>query len=257
MANFTDPIKAAFGRYLGGFYAQVIGDTPAVAEFAQRGFSRSAVWAPGRMVDQVEEMLAAWRKNDTELHAKPNPYLPVMIAAMSNDFTPAPTEYVRPLADAAYVRLPGDQKGRVFKLRVAVAAVKTQVAICAQDPGSAKSIAMQLDLWCKESRNRRFYARFPLAGFDEPWPVTLEMPELMAVPTPQDVKNLTVLTVDIDMHATVPMLMHPAQGAADADGKGTGTEADPDGYLVVTEAQGFGHEGTPADTTPRTWVVSE
>jgi len=257
VANFTDPLKAAFGRYLGAFYEQMIGDTPAVAEFARRGFAKSAVWAPGRMVDQVEDMLATWRKNDTEGQPKPNPYLPVMIAAMSNDFTPAPTEYARPLADDAWVRLPADPKARVFKLRVVVATIKTQVAICAPDPASAKSIAMQLDLWCKRTANRRFYARFPLAGFNEPWPVTLELPELMAVPTPMDVKNLIVLTVDIDMHATVPMLMHPAQGAADADRKGAGTEADPDGYLVVTEAHGFGHEGTQDDTTPRTWEVSE
>ena len=257
MANFTDPIKAAFGRYLQRFYAQMVGDTPAVAEFARRGFSRAAVWAPGRMVDQVEDMLAAWRKNDTELHPKPNPYLPIMIAAMSNDFTPAPTDYVRPLADEAFVQLPNDPKARVFKLRVVVANVKTQVAIAAPDPGSAKSIAMQLDLWCKALSNRRFYSRFPLAGFDEPWPVALELPELLAVPTPQEVKNLTLLTVDIDMHATVPMLMHPAHGAADADGKGLGTEDDPDGYLVVTEAHGSGYEGTWADAAPRTWQVRE
>ena len=57
MANFTTPIRVAFGRYLQGFHRMLIADTPALAEYAARPFAKAAVWAPGRMVDQVDDMM--------------------------------------------------------------------------------------------------------------------------------------------------------------------------------------------------------
>lgn len=253
MANFTDPIKAAFGRYLQGFYSQLVADTPALAEFAARGFAKSAVWAPGRMVDQVEEMLASWRKNDTAQAARPTPYLPVMIAAMAKDYVPAPPDYSRGLADPIDVMLPNDPLGRVFKMRAVVADVRTQVAIAAPEDSTARSIAMQLQLYASALPNRRFYASYPLAGLDENWPVVLELPDLQAINSPTEVKNLTLLTADIQMRATVPLLSYP-KGAEPSDGQGAGTADDPHGYLVVVRADGTNapNAGAPA---PTTWTV--
>ena len=58
----------------------------------------------------------------------------------------------------------------------------------------------------------------------------------MSIATPNDQKNLTVLAADFNLRATVPLLMYPKAGELDADGQGTGTYDDPDGYLVVTQA---------------------
>lgn len=237
MANFTDPIKAAFGRYLQSFYGQLVADTPALAEYAARGFAKSAVWAPGRMVDQVEDMLASWRKNDTAGAARATPYLPVMIVAMAKDYVPAPSDYARPLADAVDVMIPGDAKQRVFRMRAVTADIRCQVAICAPEESTARSIAMQLSLFAQSLENRRFNALYRLVGLDEGWPVVLELPDLQAISNPSEVKNLTVLTVDIQMRATVPLLTAPA-GAAPNDGKGSGSLDDPSGYLVVKRADG-------------------
>lgn len=251
MANFTDPIKAAFGRYLGRFYSDyLVADTPALAEFRARGFSRSAVWAPGRMVDQVEEMLASWRKNDNEGSEQPHPYLPVMIAAMAKDYTPAPADFGRPMFNPVDVIIPSDVKRRVFKMRSVVADIRTQVAICAPEDPSARSIAMQLQMFAGATENRRFYSSYRLAGLDEFWPVVLETPDIQAIDAKvAEVKNLTILTVEFQLRATVPMLTAPASGG---DGKGSGTADDPDGYLVVAEATGTNAD-RPSYAHAETW----
>jgi hypothetical protein len=238
MENFTDPIKIGFGQYLHRFHQGLVAATPALSEYVARPFSKAAVWAPGRMIDQVEEMLGSWRKNDNGGEPQPRPYLPVMIAAMSKDYMPAPPEFSRVVPDDTYITLPEDTKGRVFKLRMVVADVRTQVAIIAQEEPTARAIALQLDLFCKSTENRRFYAPFTLAGMKEGWPVTLEMPELQAIANPQaDTKNMTILTVDIQMRATVPLLRSPGPGEPN-DGKGEGTLQDPHGYPVVLTVDG-------------------
>lgn len=254
MANFTTPVKEAFGRYLERFYEQLVADTPAMAEYTARGFSRCAVWAPGRMIDQVEEMLAAWRKNDTAQADRATPYLPVMIAAMAKDYMPAPPEFSRQMADPVMVTLPNDPKGRVFSMRAVVSEIRTQVAICAPEEATARSIAMQLQLFSSAMGNRRFYANYLLAGFNEPWPVVFEMPEIMAINVQNDQKNLTIQTVDFTMRATVPLLKAPKLTDPDSDNQGTNDGTDPDGYLTVQQAD---IKAYPAviGSTPEAWTV--
>lgn len=255
MANFTTPVKEAFGRYLERFYVQLVADTPAMSEFTARGFSKSAVWAPGRMVDQVEEMLESWRKNDTSQAARATPYLPIIIAAMAKDYMPAPPDFSRQLADPVFVTIPGDTKNRVFSMRAVVCEIRTQVAICAPEEATARSLAMQLQLFCSAMGNRRFYANYLLAGFNEPWPVVFEMPEIMAVNAPNEQKNLTILTVDFTMRATVPLLKHPKLTDADSDNKGTHEVTDPDGYLTSMQADISSYPDYTTGATPESWTV--
>lgn len=254
MANFTTPIKEAFGRYLERFYGDLVTDTPAMTEFAARGFSKSAVWAPGRMIDQVEEMLAAWRKNDTSQANRATPYLPVMITAMSKDYIPAPPDFSRQLADPIFVTIPADTKNRVFSMRAVVCEIRAQVVICAPEEATARSLAMQLQLFSSAFGNRRFYANYVLAGFSEPWPVVFEIPELMAVNAPNDQKNLTILTVDFTMRATVPLLKHPKLTDSDSDDQGTEEVVDPDGYLTVAQVDIKAYPDSLI-ATPEEWSV--
>lgn len=254
---FTDPVKAGLGRYLERFHAQLLADTPAMREFAARPFAKACAWAPGRMIDQATDMLEAWRKNDTAQAAQGTPLLPVMLVAVSKDFMPAPPDFTRGMSDAYLpVMIPSDVKNRVFYMRAVVADIRTQVAIFAPEEGTARSIAMQLHLFASALPNRRFNATYSLSGVDDQWPVVLELPDLNAVATPTEVKNLTILTVDIQLRATIPMLVRPS--VTDADGKGTGTEADPDGFLVVAEAHGTAWPGPVGVGTPENeWVVPE
>lgn len=235
MANFTNPIQVGFGQWLSRCRQQLVADTPALAEFVARDFAKAAVWAPGRMIDQVESMLDSWRKNDTAGAARATPFQPVLIAAIAKDYTPAPPEFSRQLANPLYVRIPGDAKERVFRMRVVVAEIRAQVAILAYEPNTARSIAMQMHLFAEAAGNQRFYADYPLIGMSSKWPVVFETPDLMAAAVANEQKNLTALTVDFSLRASVPLLQHPNDGAADADGLGTGTANDPDGYLTVSE----------------------
>lgn len=253
MSNFTQPIKEAFGRYLQRFHGEIVGDTQFVSEFAARDFAKCAVWAPARMIDQVEEMLASWRKNDTSGAAKPTPYLPVMIAAMSKDYMPVTPDYSRQLADPVFVTIPGDAKSRVFSMRAVVSEVRVQVAIAGPDEATCKSLAMQLQLFTTAMGNRRFYSIYKLAGFDGQWPVSLETPDLAGINTANDVKNLTVLAVDFTLRATIPLLKHPKATDSVADGKGTNELDDPSGYLTVANVEGKAYPGSltaaPVDWT--------
>ena len=253
---FTDPVKEALGRYLERFHRQLIADTPAMREFVARPFAKACVWAPGRMIDQASDMLEAWRKNDTSQAARGSPLLPVMVVAMSKDFMPAPPDFTRGFSDDFLpVMIPGDALNRVFGMRAVVADIRTQVAIFAPEEGTARSIAMQLHLFASALPNRRFNASYRLSGVDDVWPVVLELPDLNAVASPTEVKNLTILTVDIQLRATIPMLMSPRAGEP-SDGKGDGTSASPDGYLVVNEAHGRSWSGAIEVGEPATeWSV--
>lgn len=243
MANFTVPIKVAFGRYLHGFHRMLIADTPALAEYAARPFARAAVWAPGRMADQVDDMIGTWRKNDTSGRPRATPYLPIMIASCSKDYLPATGDWTRQAADPVDVVIPGDPKQRVFKMRVAFSEVRIQLAIAAPEGDTARSLAMQLQLYSSALERRRIYAEFPLAGVNTMWPFVWKEPALNAISQPQDVKNLTVLTADFNGIASVPMLTYPKPTDIEWDLQGTGTYADPDGYLVVQQAQIVGFLG--------------
>lgn len=252
MENFIDPIKVGFGHYLQRFHKGLFPVTAGLQEFSAREFSKSAVWAPGRMIDQVESMLESWRKNDNADSSQPRPYLPVMIAAMSKDFLPAPPEFTRVVPDDMYVMLPDDPKERIFKLRMASVDVRIQVAIMAQEGPTAYAIALQLDLFAKASENRTFFAPFKLAGFSEAWPMTLEMPELQGISTPVgDTKNLSINTVDIQARGVIPLLRGPGPGEKH-DGKGAGTEDDPHGYPATIEARGTNGPSS-AYAHPETW----
>jgi hypothetical protein len=242
VSNFTDPIKVAFGAYMYDWFSNaLVGDTRAVAEFLRRPFGEAVVWAPGRMIDSAEEMLDAYRKNDTSQATQPKTRLPAIICAMDKSFIPAPPEYGRGLGDAIDVTIPDDSLERVFRMRAAVADVRTQIAIFAADEPTAKSLAMQLHLFMSAIGNRVFYSTYKLAGIDDAWPCQLELPDLMAMAQPTDVKNMTVLVIDVQARCVVPFLKAPTASEAN-DGQGSGNTDDPfapnynpSGYLTVAE----------------------
>ena len=64
LIGLLTPHKEALGRWLVDFHAKFQPDTPQNAEWAQRESQKAMAWAPARMVDQVEEMLSTWKRND-------------------------------------------------------------------------------------------------------------------------------------------------------------------------------------------------
>lgn len=254
--SLTLPIEAAFGRYLQAFHAQLIADTPTLAEFAARPFAKASAWVPGRMVDQVEDMLQAWRGDNTSGEARATPFLPMLLVAAARDYIPMSADTGRQAAEPLYCMIPDDPKGRIFTIRAAQCELRTQVAVCAADKPTAKSIALQLQMWCSRMSNRRFPAVYRLAGMDQQWPVQLETPEVMGVVVPSEARNLTVLTVDFNLRASIPLLGRPVEGSAESDGKGTDPINDPSGYAVdLAHVVLVSKPGAPAVTGHTTAVI--
>lgn len=235
------PLRIALGEFVGRFHRQLQADTPALVEFRDREFRRAALYAPSRMIDQIESMLTAWRTNDSGTGTSGADSLPVLVVAIGADYSPVPADAGgRPVADPVEVIIPSDPKRRVFELRAVQADVRAQIAICAADPMTAQSLAMQLHLFLSETPNRYFRAKYMLAGMIESWPVQIESPDIIAVRTPTGAGNITILAADLQLRATIPLLRAPRMSDADADGQGTDDLMDPSGYAHLVRVEGQG-----------------
>ncbi|MDF0605395.1 hypothetical protein HZU77_006990 [Neisseriaceae bacterium TC5R-5] len=205
------PIKTAFGEYLGGFYRTIVPTTTSLRAYVQRGLATSIIWAPARMIDSAEDMLASWQRNGTETndHATHPAPLPVMLVAMAKDHTPTGAEFTRQISDAVDVTLPTDPQNRLFGLRTLAGDLRAQVAIFAHDEPSAHSLAAQLLAYLGGTNQRRFSARYPFAGEVTNWPVQIESPAIPAMSIQTESRNLTILAIDITLKVTVPLFDHP------------------------------------------------
>ncbi len=230
-------VKKSFGEYMGAFYTSLYPTTKGMHEFVERGLSKSIIWAPSRMIDAVEDMLSSWQKNNTDGTSTHPADLPVIIAAMAADYTPTSRDYTRQVSEQAVVIFPGDDKERAFKAQVIAGDIRTQIAVFAHDEPTARSIVSQFALYIDNMANRRFYANHVFAGQDLKWPVQLETPEIFGQKISTDIKNLTIIALDITLKASIPLFDAPKEGEPN-DGKGiVGDVDDPAGYPLVVDVE--------------------
>jgi len=227
-----EPVKAGLGVFLQRFYVGLVPTTTGMHRFAARGFPNCVAWAPTRMIDKAEEMLAAWHKNDTDQAATRPPQLPAILVAIAKDYTPVSRSFGAQIADPIDVFIPGDPKHRYFEMRLVQGEVRAQVAIFAHDEPTAKSLAAQFLLFLDSSSNRGFKAVFPFAGVDNEFPVQVETPDSPAMNVDTGSKNMTVLVIDLTLICSIPLFQAPAEGEPN-DGKGVPGTDDPAGYPLV------------------------
>ncbi|MER2514268.1 MAG: hypothetical protein ABTQ25_17945 [Nitrosomonas ureae] len=229
------PVKKAFGVYMGKYYAGIVPTTKSLHEFIARGLPKSVVWAPSRMVDAVEDMLAAWQREDDD-NTPTNPVdMPVIIIAVAEDYVPSGRDYTRQISEEAFFTFPDDAKERAFKLQAVAGDIRAQIVFAAHDEPTAKSLASQFLLFIDSAPNRRFDAQYTFAGFVDMWPVQIESTDSPAMAIKTDAKNLTVLAVDLTLKVSTPLFKAPAENEPN-DGKGTpGDPLDPSGYPVVDQ----------------------
>lgn len=226
------PVKAGFGEFMGRYYASIVPNTGPLQGYVRRGLAKSIAWAPGRMVDAVEEMLSLYMRSDIN-NAKTKPAeMPAIIVAMAKDYMPTGRDYTRQVADKMMVVIPSDPKERVFGLRAAAGDIRVQIAVFATDEPSARSLAAQFLLFLDATPNRRFTATYSFAGQNMDWPVQIEAPDIPAQAIATEAKNLTVLAIDVTVHAEMPLFDAPAAGQPN-DGKGEPGTDDPAGYPVT------------------------
>jgi hypothetical protein len=231
--SFRTPLEVAFGGYMGRFYDSLVADTPSMAEYVARGLAQSISWVPGRMIDSVEEMLVEWRKNDNSGRPGASSFLPVMLIAMSKDFTTSMADWGSSVGTPVEVMNPDDPHGRMFKLRQSMNEYRIQVVIIAAEVHTAHSLAMQLHLWANGPHGRRFKHTHMHAGVAHEFPAVLEQIDLGAMDTKMEQKNITILTADINLRAAIPLFSAPKAGEAN-DGKPA-----PAGYPVTLGVDAF------------------
>lgn len=226
-----EPVKIAFGEYMQGFYDELVATTPALKEFQKRGFAYCFVYAPSRMVDQANEMLESWQKNDSSGKATTPAKLPVVIASFAKDYTPTGRDYTYQIADSVEIMLTTDAKERYFEVKTVAGDLRVQLAICASDEATAKSIAAQLLLYVDSPVRRGFDAKYTFAKNDVYFPCQIDAPDSPASNVDTGNKNITILAIDFNLHCTVPIYEAPGEDEPN-DGKGSGPD-DPSGFPLV------------------------
>lgn len=238
-----EPVKVGLGDFLQGFYAELVATTPALKEFKQRGFPYCFAFAPSRMVDQANDMLATWQKNDTTGKSTTPAKLPAVIVAVAKDYTPTGRDFSYQVADPIEVTIPNDPLNRYFEIKTVVGDIRVQLAICASDEASAKSIAAQLLLYVDSPSRRGFDAKYTFAKNDVYFPCQIESPDSPASSIETGNHNITMLTIDFNLHCTVPIYSAPLEGdpndgstAQDNEGNPLPYDpANPSGYPLVQE----------------------
>lgn len=229
-----EPLKVGVGEYLTGFYGTLVATTHPMQEYVQRGVAKSIAWAPSRMVDAAEDMLAAWQRNDTDSATTRPAKLPVILVAMDQSYTPTGREFARQIADSVKVIMPGDAKQRLFGLRTVFGDIRTQLVFAAADEPTARSLAAQFMNYIDAVPNRRIGYSTSFAGVSEDWVATIESPDIPVAAVRTGMKNVVMLAVDITLKAQIPLYDAPKAGEPN-DGKGVPGTADPAGYPVVIE----------------------
>lgn len=227
--SLRTPLEIGLGRYMGRYYASLVADTRAMSEYVARGLEHSIAWVPGRMIDKVEAMIKEYRKNQNEPGPGLSSALPIVLIALSKDFTPAPADWGVAVGSPIDVRKPDDSNERAYKLRLSVNEYRAQVVFISPEVHSAHSLSMQFHMFANGDGGRRFTHVHEFAGMEHEFPAMLETIDLGAVSPPDDVPNLTILIADINIRATIPLFQAP-KGGEPNDGKPA-----PAGYPVVVE----------------------
>ncbi len=222
------PIKAAYGAYIGRWHAGLLGDTKSTREFAARPLGRAAMFVPGRMIDQAEDMLESYRKNENTTEPGKNTILPIAMVAMAKDAMPVMGDIGQQIADRIMVCLTDEPDASVYGYRQGYYEWRTQIVIAAADEPSAHSLAAQFTLFVAVKGNRRFLSAYEWGEYTVHMPVTIETPDVTFMAVQNDAKNLTILAADVTLRALVPFLDAPKEGEPN-----DGSSHNPPGYPVM------------------------
>jgi hypothetical protein len=229
-----EPVKIGFGGFMTEFYNSLVPTTKPMTEYLARGVGKSIAWAPSRMIDAAEEMLASWQRNDTDSAPTQPAKLPAIIVAMAKDYIPTGRDYTRQVTDSEWMIMPDDAKERAFGLRAIAGDIRVQIAFFAADEPTAKSLAAQFCLFLDRIHNRSFNSVYTFAGINSDWPVQIESPDSPVSNAQSQSKNVTILVADLTLKAEIPLFDAPKVGEYN-DGKGVPGTSDPAGFPVVKQ----------------------
>ncbi len=242
--------KEAFGWYLLKWFKGLHVDTAAVKEFAARSPAQAILWAPSRMLDQVEKMLEQYRKNENGPKGATTK-LPVVLLATDDDFLGTGAEWGG--QHTGYDRVQILEGGSWYDYRQDMHDRRVQVAIIASEIDTAKSLAAQMSSFMQEPQNRHFDAKYKFGQYEVPASMSLETKRIDWMHVATDMKNVKILAGDVALKCIVPILRAPGEGEPN-----DGSANVPPGYPVVRKVhaqQNIGH--APAKMTVHDERISE
>lgn len=230
MNGLLFPVKEAFGRYMKRWFDSLYVDTASIQEYVNRDFDKAVTAVPSRMIDAVEDILAAYQKNNTTGVPGANAKFPIVMVCMAKDYIPSGGETGARQVSRRLVTLSDAPGSSVYGYRQAMGDVRVQVVIMAAEPMSGQSLAAQFSHFIGEIRNRRFRVQHTFGQYSFETTCMLETPDILFSKADSGNQNMTILIADLNLKVTLPMLDAPKEGE-DNDG----SDNDPPGYPVVTQ----------------------
>lgn len=217
--------KEGFGWYMVNWFNKLYADTPALKDFRSRRVAQAIQWAPSRMLDKVESMLAQYRKNENGPPGSTTK-LPVMLLATDDDFLGTGADFGG--HHTGFERVQILEGGSWYDYRQHMHDRRIQVVIIASDGDTAKSLAAQLSSYMQEPHHRYMDAQYIFGQYTIPSPMQLETKRIDWMRIETDQKNIKVLAADIALKCVVPVLRGPGE-----DEPNDGTTNVPPGYPML------------------------
>ncbi|MDF2792326.1 MAG: hypothetical protein K0S85_79 [Pseudomonas orientalis] len=230
--------KEAFGWYMLDWFNKLYTDTPGVKEFSTRRPAQAMQWAPSRMLDQVESMLAQYRKNENGPKGATTK-LPVVLLATDDDFLGTGADWGG--HHTGFERVQIHEGGSWYDYRQDMHDRRIQVAIIASDGDTAKSLAAQLSAFMQQPHRRYMDAKYLFGQYKVSGAMQLETKRIDWMKVETDLKNVKILAADVALKCVVPILRAPGDGEPN-----DGSTNIPPGYPVIQQVraqQRVGHDG--------------
>jgi hypothetical protein len=158
-----------------------------------------------------------------------NAKFPIVLLAMSKDFSPVTGDWGRQQSHRTMISLA--ENGSVYGYRQAMMEARLQIALCATDSATARSLASQLSLWMAAPANRTIPVTRAWGQYTLTHPTQIENPDLAIMAMQMDQPNISMLVTDVTLKITIPYLDAPKDGEPN-----DGTTNNPKGYPLITEA---------------------
>jgi len=230
-----DQIRAAWGQYMNRWFDELYANTKAVELYRQKPFSQAVMWAPSRIIDAAQDMLAAYRKNVNGPEGA-NAMFPIVLMAVDENFMGTGADWGGDHIARRVLQI--REGGSWYGYQHSMMDQRLQVVIIGSEGTSPKSLAAQLSTFIKRPSNRHLKAVYAFGEYEIPAPITLETNRIDWMDVKTDLKNVKILAADIILKCTMPVLDAPAEGEPN-----DGTTHNPPGYPLVQVVQ---HDDTTA-----------
>ena len=224
-----DQIRAAWGVYMNRWFNGLYANTKAVDAYRQKPFSQAVMWAPSRMIDAAQDMLAAYRKNMNGPEGA-NAMFPIVLMAVDENFMGTGADWGGDHIARRLLQI--HEGGSWYGYQHSMMDQRLQVVIIGSEGASTKSLAAQLATFIKRPSNRNLKAFYTFGEYNIPAPITLETNRIDWMDVKTELKNIKILAADIMLKCTMPALDAPAEGEPN-----DGSVRNPPGYPLVQDVQ--------------------